>query len=1306
MKRLLFLLKVLVILTVLLESLYGKDSNSLKKFTSEIESLPGKLEFQNRLKSLNGKIVTSSSRYKPGDMITYEVSLKNLGEGFLKDVGIDANLDSVKAILAGSDVESVALENVDIAIKASHPRTVITSKMGDSRRWIKKRLKFAPKSSVTFSISGRISDKAVGSLSGMEFKVGDEVKTAESISSSGASISGEKTLLEPKDGIYTPGDRLKYILTIKNSGDGYGRSVSIQDILSEVTVEREGKRYGRAFSNWKVSYLGAKASSSKFKKYTFLKNEVLGKEDLNTKVDIGPDVAIQFLVEADIDPDAVGTIESRAKIAGGTSEAGTIYLKPDIEYAPSPKVDGGVRLKLTSNKGEMKIGEVVGITVTLENRTDKTFQDLTLKNLIPRGFKYLDEEFEKLSLNPREKFTKTFYLKASIGVNGGKNTFQSSVLENSTKISNSGEIDVEIVGDALLNTATIIGKVIDERTGLGIPHAVVYTPSGVVVESDEYGRFHLPDAWTDKTYGENFSLKLDEASLPYESVVKSENPMVKRISPYSLTKFNFIVKTPEVAKEREVEKSKLEYSGTGFIDAYIGEGDRPRAVYFGKMKYGDSRLTLHFDTREKQWGESLEKTYGDSSKVREEVAPIGKLYLKFEYKESSILFGKYETGFLGTRFSDYNKELSGLKAEFKDGDINFKVFLSTPNAMYAHEEFLGTGGSLYFLKNGDIVKSSQKVMIKVVDSDSHVVEKMISLQEGRDYEIDPFLGRVILTSPLNGGGSHSSYAYLVVDYSYLEKDGKTRDSSNSGFKVLKNINDNLEVGATSIHESRGKSDYDLKGVQMRIHDAEGNYLEGEFSRSRGVSNVNNYLSFDGGLTFLSVDSDDDTITGDAYRVTGAYRILEVAELKAWYEQKEAGYSFASDLGDRFFRTFGTELEYQHSREFKSYWKLQYIDEMRWGLKRETEVITSSRFEYLLNESTKIYSEIKAGISNSISLGAQKRINDRFKIEAKNSFTKGAYNFEAGADYQLYQGYNIYSGYSSDGEISRDKYTLGQRARIGERTSLYAENQFFKEQGKSASIQGYGLDYDYRYGATIGGAIQYGDVILPHGVKNRRRAVSLYSRMELDKFTLKNRVEFREEDGDEKVRQFFTQNSLEYRYSHEYSFSSKLNYSFTHDSSLSSYLEASLGFAYRPIHNDRLNYLSRYTMILDSDSRGAKDFSAYIGEVQTIYSFSNSLDFSLKNGYRREFDTYLNELYLLGIKANYTLLDSWEVFGQYQMLLDRANQDILNGAIFGIYKNVHTNMKFGGGYNFSGFKDSLGEQDYRSDGWFLNIVGSM
>ncbi|MGL4254677.1 MAG: hypothetical protein ACRCR2_11690 [Fusobacteriaceae bacterium] len=1302
------------------DSVYGEDKKS-----SEVVALPGRLEFTNTLKSVNGKIMNGNLKYKPGDMVTYEVHLKNIGEGFLNDVSVESSLDEVKALVAGSDTKQKVLENIDISIKSSDPRTVILSEMGDTPSHIRKNIDFAPKSSITFEISAIISDKSLGSLTGLVFKVNGSSKTSEGISSVGGSIKGEKTLLEPENGIYKPGDRLRYVLTIKNSGDGYGRYISIEDLLSEVTTEKEGKRYGRAFSNWKVTYLGPRDESSRFKQYTYLKSEVSGREDLNTKVDIGPGVAIEFMIEADIDRDAIGVIESKAKVAGGTTDDQTIFLKPISEYSEEERVEQGIRVKLSSTKSDIKIGEVVGFTVSVENRDSQNYENLSLKNITPRGFRYLDEEFEKFSLAPDQKYTKTFYMKATVGASVGKNIFQSSVTQRNSKISNIGETSVEVKGDSLLNTATIIGKVVDEKTDRGIPYAVVYTPAGIVVQADEYGRFHLPDQWVDKKFGENFALKLDENSLPSGSVIKSENPMIKRITPYSLTKFNFIVETPE--KSMDLEESdrsdskqdgiKLNYIGTGFVDASIGkDSDTPRATYFGKASYGDYKLTLHFDTKDRKNQTLLERvtddeyvyypTYGDDSKIRKEVNTKGKVYLKFQHRDSSLLWGTYETGFIGTRFMDYNKELYGFKGEYKEDDINVKVFMSTPNTMYGHDEFLGTGGSLYFLKNGDVLKGSQKVWIKIVDADTYVVEKIIYLQEGRDYEIDPFIGRVILTTPLNGGSSSDYYAYLVADYSYLPKDGDVSDSSNYGLKSIKDINENVQVGVTAIHESRGKEDYDLKGIELKVKDEKGNYIKGEFSRSEGVSNINNHLSFDGGLTFQSIGRSDDKITGNAYRITGAIKLLEEAEFKAWYERKERGYSFASDLEDRFLQTFGGELGYTHSEKLKSYLKFQYIDEMKWGEERESGTVSSVKLEYILNESTKIYSEIKAGITNAISLGAEKRVSDRFKLNGRTSFGDAGNYFEVGGDYQLYDNYNIYSGYSSDGEISRDRYTVGQRARVGERTSLYQENQFIKERGKEAAIQGYGIDYDLRRGVTIGGAIQYGEVILPNDEKSDRRGISLYLRSESERLTLKNRVEYRSERGSEEIEQYLTTNSFTYRYSKEYTFAGKLNYSFTDDRYENRYLQSSIGLAYRPIYDDRWNYLSRYTMILDKDTKNSKDFSAHIAEFETIYSPTRRLDLSMKKGYRREKNTYLNDLYMLGFKANYTVMNSWEVYGQYQWLLDRANEDVLSGAIFGVYKNLDKNMKLGGGYNFSGFKDSLGEEDYRTSGWFLNIIGSM
>lgn len=1298
-----------------LKSTYGEDIKE-----SEVKSLPGKLEFSNRLKSINGKIVTTGMRYKPGDMITYEVVLKNIGEGFLDNLNIESNLEDVKALVAGSDVKERVLEGINVGIKSSDPRTVITSKMGDTGSYIKKNVDFAPKSSITFEISGIISDRSIGSLEGLIFKVNGAEKISDELGSVGGSISGEKTLLEPENGVYKPGDRLKYMLTIKNKGDGYGRSIPIEDILSEVTTEKEGKRYGRAFSNWKVTYLGAKDESSRFKKHTYLKNEISGREDLNTKVDIGPGVTIEFLVEADIDSSAIGVIESKAKIAGGTSDNQTIYLKPFSEYSEDEKVEQGVRVRLSSTKSEIKLGEVVGFTVNVENMDLETYENLSLKNIVPKGFDYLDEKFEKFSLKPEEKYSKTFYMKATIGADIGKNIFQSYVVSRNSKISNIGEASVNVKGDSLLNTATIIGKVVDESTDKGIPYAVVYTPSGVVVQADEFGRFHLPDQWVDKAFGENFTVKLDENSLPKGSVIKSENPLVKRITPYSLTKFNFIVQKgteeEEKIEEKEFEK-KYTYIGTGLVDAYIGkDSDKPRVTYFGKGSYGDYKLTLYFDTKDKKNQTLLERvtdddyvyypTYGDDSKIRKEINTNGKLYLKLEHKKSYAMWGNYETGFVGTKFMDYNKELYGFKGEYKEDDINVKVFTSTSNTMYGHDEFLGTGGSLYFLKNREVLKGSQKVWVKIVDADTYIVEKIIYLQEGRDYEIDPFIGRVILTTPLSGGSSVDYYAYLVVDYSYVPKDGEFIDSSNYGVKTIKDINENLSVGVTAVHESRGKINYDLKGVEIKLKDEKGNYIKGEFSSSSGISNVSNYLSFDGGLTFQEINRDGKKISGDAYRITGALKLLEEAELKAWYERKERGYSFASDLEDRFLETFGSELKYSHSENLKSYLKFQYVDQMKWGEKRETGVVSSAKLEYILNESTKLYSEIKAGLSNILSLGAEKRIDDRLKINGRTSFGDSANSFELGGDYQLFDNYNIYSGYSSDGEISRDRYTVGQRARVGEKTSIYQENQYVKERGKNATLQGYGVDYDLRRGVTLGGSIQHGELILPNDKKSRRRGGTLYLRTELEDITLRNRVEYREDKGSEDIEQYLTTNSFTYRYNKEYTLAGKVNYSFTDDSFKTSYLESSMGLAYRPIDNDRLNYLSRYTVILDKNSKTNKDFSAHIGELETIYSFTKSLDISMKNGYRKEENSYLNELYMLGVKANYSVLNSWEVFGQYQWLVDRANEDVLSGAIFGVYKNIDRNMKLGGGYNFSGFKDSLGEQDYKTSGWFLNIIGTM
>lgn len=87
-------------------------------------------------------------------------------------------------------------------------------------------------------------------------------------------------------------------------------------------------------------------------------------------------------------------------------------------------------------------------------------------------------------------------------------------------------------------------EIVIENMGIyedGIPGVRLLTVEGIVIETDEYGRYHVPDQWVLNKKGKQFLVKVDTDSLPTGMKVISENPRVLRISPNQLTKFNFSV---------------------------------------------------------------------------------------------------------------------------------------------------------------------------------------------------------------------------------------------------------------------------------------------------------------------------------------------------------------------------------------------------------------------------------------------------------------------------------------------------------------------------------------------------------------------------------------------------------------------------------------------------------------------------------------------------------------------------------------------------------------------------------------------
>jgi hypothetical protein len=51
-------------------------------------------------------------------------------------------------------------------------------------------------------------------------------------------------------------------------------------------------------------------------------------------------------------------------------------------------------------------------------------------------------------------------------------------------------------------------------------------------------------------------------------------------------------------------------------------------------------------------------------------------------------------------------------------------------------------------------------------------------------------------------------------------------------------------------------------------------------------------------------------------------------------------------------------------------------------------------------------------------------------------------------------------------------------------------------------------------------------------------------------------------------------------------------------------------------------------------------------------------------------------------------------------------DRRTGALTALYRRVNDHIRVGGGYNFSDFSDDLTDLSYKSQGVFVNIVGTM
>jgi len=95
--------------------------------------------------------------------------------------------------------------------------------------------------------------------------------------------------------------------------------------------------------------------------------------------------------------------------------------------------------------------------------------------------------------------------------------------------------------DGLVVDYVISNAGIDER---GLPGVRLASAEGVLIETDQYGRYHLVDVQGGERGYSNFLLKVDPSTLPPDTPFTTENPRMRRITPGVPVRFDFGVQLP------------------------------------------------------------------------------------------------------------------------------------------------------------------------------------------------------------------------------------------------------------------------------------------------------------------------------------------------------------------------------------------------------------------------------------------------------------------------------------------------------------------------------------------------------------------------------------------------------------------------------------------------------------------------------------------------------------------------------------------------------------------------------------------
>ncbi len=348
-------------------------------------------------------------------------------------------------------------------------------------------------------------------------------------------------------------------------------------------------------------------------------------------------------------------------------------------------------------------------------------------------------------------------------------------------------------------------------------------------------------------------------------------------------------------------------------------------------------------------------TYGDGSEVDFTATDTQDMvYARAAWDESEAKWGANKID-----LPLYQKAYHGGMVDYQSvGQTKFgrpwtevDGFYARERQKSAHDEFVGTGGSLYYLKHEDVVEGSEMINVVVRDRLSSRVLATIPLKEQQDYEIDYLQGRILLTQPLSSvAGVQSSglvsndllagqKLVLAADYLYHSEN---LDQTSYGGRLAQNITDYVTVEGMYVKEEKATDPYKLYGAKTTLQFDEHTVISARYSRSEDTQLASG-LSFDGGFNFtMNSDTWSNGHSGSEVDLQAQTLLFEKLNLNAGYTNTGSNFN-ATATQDR----SGVESYYASA-------VMAITERISAGLKHYTQKANAGSFRTLTTGNTDMH----------------------------------------------------------------------------------------------------------------------------------------------------------------------------------------------------------------------------------------------------------------------------------------------------------------------------------------------------------------